>query len=357
MGPEQRSRVRAVGEVKELRWPQILLTVASQREFMAKMKTPAVRHLRYEISNSSTAGTETSHYIDLARDLAAINRRAMDQGMLYHVSKITVVSRNTLGGYQTIGNPATGIPSFDDSRNAGFVSVSVAPTSWSVINACKKARENYEEMLKDGTKAVEFKKGRWNSFKVRGLHSGAQSPTYLVPQDNGGNSLQLGEWVYSTFQSPDGTTGADAWKCHILGDHIGSAGAYTSVGLVESYGNTRATVSAQPRAVASGDTDDPMANLFDDGTTTDERFLEATQNGDLPPYDLDEYAGGAGNMPRPVVVQHGTLGTDGRCTLGGFAAVHGLIELETTSPIDSDVYSVLVEVKAGSYKGIAAEAF
>jgi hypothetical protein len=61
-------------------------------------------------------------------------------------------------------------------------------------------------------------------------------------------------------------------------------------------------------------------------------------------------------MPKPIVMQHGTLGSDGRVTLGGFEAVHGLIELEASSPVASDVYSVLVELKAGSYKGIAAEA-
>lgn len=322
---------------------------------MAKTKTPAVRHLRYEIENSNTENLETSHFIDIARDLSAINRRMMDQGRIYHIAKITVVSSNTIAGW-TVADLSSfpGITEFRE--NAGFVSVSVAPTSWTVINAARKGRELYERQLKEGTKAVEFKKGRWNHFKVRGLHSGTYQPTFEVPIDNGGNALQLGEWVYSDFHSPDGTSGSDAYKCHLLGGHVGSAGSYTSVGLVESYGNTRSTVNGQPRAVSSADTDDPLANLFDDGTASDERFLEATQNGDLPPYDLDEYAGGAGNMPKPIVVQHGTLGSDGRCTLGGFAAVHGLIELEIKSPIPNDTYSVLIELKAGSYKGIAAEA-
>jgi hypothetical protein len=33
----------------------------------------------------------------------------------------------------------------------------------------------------------------------------------------------------------------------------------------------------------------------------------------------------------------------------------GLLELETTSPINSDVYSVLVELAPGNYRGVAAE--
>lgn len=308
---------------------------------MAKSKTPAVRHLRYEVTNSGSVNTETSHYVDIARDLAAINRRMMDQSMVYHIAKVTVVSRNTI--------PSPG-------QQAGFISVGVAPDSWAVRNAVKQGRQLYNKMLKDGMSAVEMKKARYNSFKVRGLHGGATSPTFLVPLDNGGNSLQLGEWVYSSFHSPDGTTSSDAYSCHILGPHaIAGVGNVTSVGLVESYGNTRSTVSDQvPNPIQ--DTDDPLANLFDDGTTMDERLLEATQAGDNPPYDIDEYGGAAGNMPRPLVVQHGTLGVDGRVTLGGFAAVNGLLEFEVSSPIASDVYSILVELKAGPYKGIAAEA-
>jgi hypothetical protein len=308
---------------------------------MAKAKTPAVRHLRYEVTNSGSAGTETSHYVNLARDLSAINRRFMPEDRVYYVSKITVVSRNTL--------PSPG-------QDAGFISVGVAPYSWTVINACKMGRELYEKSLKEAMGAVDMKKARYNSFKIRGLHAGAPSPTYLVPKDNGGNDLQLGEWTASNFHSPDGTTGADVYSTHILGPHVGSSGAFSSVGLVESYGNTRSTVSTNvPNPIQ--DTDDPLANIMDDGTVIDERLGEATFNGDEPPYDIDQYAGSAGNMSRPLVVQHGTLGADGRVTLGGFASVHGLLEFEVSSPVASDVYSILVELKEGTFKGIKAEAF
>jgi hypothetical protein len=308
---------------------------------MAKAKTPAVRHLRYEVTNSGSAGTETSHYVNLARDLSAINRRFMPEDRVYYVSKITVVSRNTL--------PSPG-------QEAGFISVGVAPYSWTVINACKMGRELYEKSLKEAMGAVDMKKARYNSFKIRGLHAGAPSPTYLVPKDNGGNDLQLGEWTASNFHSPDGTTGADVYSTHILGPHVGSSGAFSSVGLVESYGNTRSTVSTNvPNPIQ--DTDDPLANIMDDGTVIDERLGEATFNGDEPPYDIDQYAGSAGNMSRPLVVQHGTLGADGRVTLGGFASVHGLLEFEVSSPVASDVYSILVELKEGTFKGIKAEAF
>jgi hypothetical protein len=325
---------------------------------MAKSKTPAVRHLRYEVVNSETPGTETSHYVDIARDLAAINRRMMAQGRVYHISKVTVVSRNTIAGIGWIDY--NGLPGGATvyQQNAGFISVGVAPNSWAVRGAVKYGRELYNKMRKDAMAASSGKNnvGKYDDFKIRGLHGGAGFPTYLVPLDNGGNALQLGEWNYSTFYSPDGTTGADAFTCHLLGPHAGSAGAYSSVGLVESFGRNRATVALNQPAQPDEYDDDPMANLFDDGTTHDEILQDVENHNDQPPYDLYAYGGDADNMPRPLVVQHGTLGADGRVTLGGFAAVAGLIEFEISSPIADDVYSILVELKEGSYKGIAAEA-
>jgi len=67
------------------------------------------------------------------------------------------------------------------------------------------------------------------------------------------------------------------------------------------------------------------------------------------------YPGDDSNGPKPSVVQQTTLGADGRSTVGGFNAICGLLEFETTSPIPNDVYSVLVELAPGSYRGIAAE--
>jgi hypothetical protein len=325
---------------------------------MAKSKTPAVRHLRYEVTNSSMPGTETSHYVDLARDLAAINRRMMSQGRVYHISKITVVSRNTIAGIGWIDY--NGLPGGATSyqQNAGFISVGVAPNSWAVRGAVKYGATLFKKMKSKALEASSSNKndGKYADFKIRGLHGGAALPTFLVPLDNGGNSLQFGDWDYTVFQSPDGTTGSDGYSCHLLGPHAGSSGNYTSVSLVESFGRNRVTVPANVPGQPAETDDDPLANLFDAGTTHDEIIDAIEGYNDAPPYDRLNYAGGGSNMTRPLVVQHGTLGSDGRVTLGGFAAVAGLIEIEVTSPIADDVYSVLVEVKEGSYKGIAAEA-
>lgn len=314
----------------------------------------AHRYLRYELTNSATPGTETSHYLDISKDLSAINRNMMKQGMCYHIGRITVVSRNTLAfGTFVDQSEIPGVTTFQ--QNAGFISAAVIPDNWVSRGAWKFARKTWDSMNKKALANVpKSAMGKYSDFKIRGMHAGAPSPTYVIPLDNGGNALQYGDWNYSLYVSPDGTTGADPYFAHFLGGHIGTAGSISSVGIITSYGNTRATVSSTtPTALT--DPDDPLANLFDDGTVQDEILVNVKDQNDSPPYDLTNYVGMAGNMQRPQVVAHTTLGTDGRGILNGFAALCGLVELEITSPIANDVYSVLVELKQGSYKGIAAE--
>ena len=141
----------------------------------------------------------------------------------------------------------------------------------------------------------------------------------------------------------------------MLGDHSGSAGAWNSVGLIKSYEASRPTVqdSNSPN-VPTAASDDPLVNVFDYGTGIDEVIDLMETEADAPPYDADDYPGSDGNMPKPIVVQDGTL-QDGRCVLGGFSAMAGLLELETKSPIENDVFSVLVELAPGNYRGISAD--
>jgi hypothetical protein len=321
-----------------------------------KSKTPAVRYLRYELTNSSTPGTETSHYIDLARDLSAINRRLYRQGRAYHVKRISIVSSNTIAGYGVIETPVTGIPGVELQQNAGRFTVSCVPDSWTVRNAWRRGFEMWNKMNKQSVLGDQNTlKPKFHDFKIRGIGSYAPTPTYETPKDNGGGSLSLGEWTYSQMVSPDGTTGADNFSLTLLGSHVGSAGSRTSVSLVKSYAESRATVQNDDPNRSAVDIDDPLLNLFDDGTVADEIANQLLYYNEDTPYDTDTYPGETGNMPQPLVVQQTTLGADGRATVGGFTAICGLLEFETTSPIADDVYSVLVELGEGAYRGVAAE--
>ena len=297
--------------------------------------TPAVRYLRYELTNSGTPGTETSHYIDLARDLSIVNRRLYKQGRDYHVKKITIVSSDT--------------PNVDNR-----ISASVAPNSWVTRSAHKRAFNVWNQMNKEASQNLAGDiQGTWADFKVY-LSDDMRFATLPLPLDNGGGSGLLNEWTYTQLVTPDGTTGADSFSVHLLGNHAGAVGNWTSVGLVKSYGESRATVNAASPNVPGTASDDPLVNVFDYGTTVDEVIDDLEGDNDLPPYDITSYPGDELNMSKPIVVQDTTI-VDGRATMGGFIAMCGLLEFEIKSTLPADVYSVLVEIAPGSYRGVKAE--
>lgn len=316
---------------------------SSKRSRSSAKNQPAVRYLRYELDNSVNANTETSHFIDLARDLSAVNRRLMRQGRHYHVKRVTIVSKNTPNvGYE---NPTLTV-------SGGRVSISTIPESWVTIGAWKRGFSLFTEMHKRANAAVAGDiRGKWADFKVN-MTTDFRTATKLVPMDNGGQLVTLGEWNYSTFVTPNGTTSADEFELQMLGNHTGT-GQVSSVGLVKSFGESRATVGTDP-TVPADVTSDPLTNLFDDGTVHDEIMTITYAEGDNPPYSITDYPGDDSNMSKPIVVQDGIL-SDGRLTFGGFTAMCGMLEIESTSPIGSDRYSVLVELAPGNYRGIKAD--
>jgi hypothetical protein len=321
---------------------------AKRSRSSAKKTTPALRYLRYELTNSSNAGTETSHFIDIARDLSRMNRRLYRQGRDYHVKKITVVSRNT--GQSQGPSGAT-----DYAVQAGFISASTVHNTWVSQKAWQRGFKTWQLMNKEASHSISNDVGgTWSDFKVY-MTDTMRTGTILAPIDNGGNAWDAGEWTYSKLVTPDGTTGADDFLLHMIGGHNGSAGSRVSVGLIRSYGESRATVSPNAPETPGTIKDDPLVNVFDYGTAIDEVLEDYMEDADNPPYELSNYPGGAANGQKPSVVQMSTLGTDGKCTLGGFQAMCGLIEIESTSPIASDVYSILVELAPGKYRGIKAD--
>lgn len=319
----------------------------------AKKSTPAVRHLRYDMQNSATPGTETSHFIDIAKDLSSLNRRLYRQGRSYHVKRVTVTSRNTIAGITN--NPASlPIPGEIVQQDAGRVSVSAAANSWVTRGAWGRGLKTFNLMNKEAThNLTNDVSGKWSDFKVY-LSNDHYTNGNAQPIDNGGNSPTGGEWTYSHYISPDGTTSSDTFRIHLLGATVGGPGAIATVGLVQSFGDTRATVDSDQPNVPGDASDDPLLNVFDYGTTIDEVVNQLEVTNDSPPYDIDDYAGGDTNMPKPLVMSEGAI-ADGSIALSGFEAVCGLLEVEITSPLANDVYSVLVELAPGKYRGIKAD--
>ena len=140
----------------------------------------------------------------------------------------------------------------------------------------------------------------------------------------------------------------------MLGDHSGAAGSRLSVGLVKSYGESRATVNLGDPNIPNEASTDPLVNVFNYGENIQFVIQDLEEQNDEPPYDIASYPGDDLNGAKPQIMQDTTI-VDGKTTVGGFVARCGLIEIETKSPIASDVYSILVELAPGSYRGVKAE--
>lgn len=316
--------------------------------------TPASRFLRYQITTSSNPNTETSHYIDIAKSLSMVNRRLYRQGKVYQIANISVTSRNTVDG---------------------LVSFSTAPDTWVTRAAWHRGFEIWNKMQNKvlDLPGQKSRKGRYNDFKVylsEDMRATFTTNSHPRPMDNGNQLAVAGDWFYSEYQSPDGTTGSDEMKIHLLGGHTAGAGGgdtYTSVGLIKSYGEARATINKDNPLVDSDGDDDPLLNLFDDGTQVDEIAEDLMAFGDSPPYALtdgnnnsigDLYPGSDDNMSKPVVNRLAGIGQQGAgiaptVMLPGFTAICGLVEVELQSAAPDDVIDITIEIAPGSYKGVA----
>ena len=328
--------------------------------------TPAERFIRVKVNHPENSD-ETSHYIDIAKELSKVNRRMYRQGKVYRIANISITSRNTVDG---------------------MMSFSTAPDTWVTRNAWHRGLELFNEMNRKvlDLPGAEARKSRFHDFKVylSSSHKGAAAARLPKVIDNGNNEFVNGEWVYSEFQSPDGTTTVDAFNVHLLGNHSGTAGAWNSIGLIKSYGESRATVPNNdvPARDSDGD-DDPLLNLFDSGSQVDEIANKLDVSNDRTPYGNsndetligENYPGSSANGPKPMVRRLAAIGTPDTGTgafsnqgvaaptvmLPGFDAICGLIEIETQSKTKDGIFSssedsfdVIIELAPGNYKGVAA---
>ena len=315
--------------------------------------TPANRFLRYQLNGpvDPASTPEKSRFIDIAKDLSAVNRRLYRQGKVYQIANITITSRNTVDG---------------------LVSFSTAPDTWVTRAAWRRGFQMHQHMqnLVLDNPGQKSRKGRYNDFKVY-LSNDHRLADIERARDNGNNLAGSGEWVYSKFQTPDGAAArsSDEFVSHLLGGHVGSAGSRDSVGLVLSYGEARATVNVDSPNVDSDGSDDPLLNLFDSGSQVDEIAANLESDGDQAPYKItqggslatlgDHYPGGPSNLPKPMVNRVAGIGQQGGSSaptvmLPGFTAIAGLLEVEIQSTIPNDTFDIVIELAPGSYKGVAA---
>jgi len=307
-----------------------------------------VRHLKYTIASDTN---QRVSFINLAKDLSAINRQLFRQARMYKVKSITLV---------------------DDDQEK-YVQFGFAGDTWAMRNAVKRAFNRWNEMNNQVLKDQPSLKARWNDFKpyLSQKHWAADEGnpvfTMATPSDIAGNNLKYGEWVHSVFESPDGTSSVDGYKVGILNDHSGSSGNFSYVGLIQSYGDARGTVSRlEPNVNATAASDDPLVNLLDAGTQFDEIAENIIQEGDTPPYYIfgggsnpgGKYVGGADNMGEELLFgelnSSATVG-EGMQKLYNIEIPLGVMRIDHALESGATNFTIIVELAEGNYKGIHSE--
>ncbi len=313
---------------------------------------PAVTDLYFTTKTGGNA--HPAYYIDTMRELSKVNRRLYSQAKMVAYQGLTFIWR---------ANAASNLASIE-------VTVRTAGNTWILHNAHVKGHALWNEMqdlVLDDNPSV---KGKWHDYKVTfstdQTGSGAAGNT-LNCKDSTGTDYLEGEWNYSTYVMPqhdvDPATGlplvAEEFDaCLIGGDNV------SRKSLVKAYQESRATVSPDQPNTPVGMPGSFFSLLTDSGSQEPELATVIQDEGENPPYDLDNYPQGDTNAPAAVVVQYGAISAsevDGK--VGGFVAPCGLLEIGVKGyNVDGDeiatealpAIDLLLHVAPGTYKGVAA---
>ena len=285
-----------------------------------KKGSPAQLRLSFEFTGGTT------RFIDIAKALSIVNRKMYRQGCYYYVNSVEL------------------------HDNADTVcNLHVIPDNWITRAAYRRARGLFDEL---NIRAIETVgsglPGTYHDFRVymSDLHrtSGSFNPS-LYSINDVLNVVTADDWDYSQFVTADkndGASPADEFFAHMLGitqkTGSGATSNVESVGIIESYAHTRATVQADNPNMQNLDLTDPLLNIFDYSSEEVQNDVINNLNAanDEPPYDLDAYIGESGghmvNVARLV-----TSPEVGRVNYGpGFCAPLGLICVDVPTSVGMD---------------------
>lgn len=305
----------------------------------SKKSNPTVTRLSFECPAGGA-----SQFIDVGLALSILNRRAYRAGLYYYVNSIEV---------------------YNNER--GVVDIHTAPDNWITRNAHTRGEaiwDKMNELVKPPLTHGVLPK--YHDYKVylNPLHktTGSLRPE-LYDVNASGTTMTADDWVYSQYVSADDDqdpiANADEFTAHLLGPHTGVADNWTSIGLIDSYENTRAfPPSNSPTLDEPNLPIDPLVNIFD--FSSEEQMNDILTNlaldNDEAPYDFDDYVGST--MVMSHVARIGTevgLGRVGRAS--GFCAPFGLICIDPHS-FDSGAgtaFRVVLNLAVGKYNGVFAE--
>lgn len=331
---------------------------------MVKGITKAQRELTFVTAAGEGTGPSVN-YVDSGQSLSIVNRKLFSQKKVYGIERVEIV-------YGQQFDIVTGAPVNDGL----IVTVQTALDTWPVHNGWVKGHALHTEMQDLVLEDNPSIKGKWAEYKVfldgdhRNAVIGAAPPGNLTPYDGNGNLYVDGEWQYSTFVMPqhdvDPVTGeplaADETTVHLLGPNLINPGdgSYQSAGLVEAYALSRATVQPEDPAVPPGMADSFFNLLTDSGSQEPELALVIEGENDEPPYDQQNYPGGATNGPAPStvdIVHLNAINPNG--AMNGFLAPCGLFKISLQATLAGQAVAtptalIRVTWAPGMYKGVAA---
>ena len=297
-----------------------------------KKTNPTQARLSFEFDGGST------QFIDIAQALSTINRKFYRQGVYYYVNSVEIYNNET-----------------------GVVDLHTLPDTWVTKNAWNRGFNMFQKLnaLAPGSVLPKY-----HDFKVymSPLHqsTGSTEPRLhdvnSVPSSGG---MTPDDWTYSRFVSADddgdGVQDADEFYAHMLGDHVGSPTNWNSIGLIRSYGDSRALPQSNDPQVPPQMSTDPLVNLFDfsseDMINDLVDILDVSNDG--PPYESAVYIGDSSNQMQHVA-RIGTevgVGRIGRAS--GFCAPFGLICVDPHGV--STAFRVVLNLAQGTYHGVYAE--
>ncbi len=305
--------------------------------------------LRFEWDAGADGGTV---YIDLAKAMSIINRRAYRQGLYYYVASVQFSNGTT-----------------------AYCQVNTLPDTYMTKVSWIRGYRKWAEMNRRATAANDglvFPK--YHDFKVL---MDADAGTTLDPARGfiGSTTTSAADdWVISQFvtddpylhgggasDTPVEAHNADQFTAHMLGDHTGSSGAWTSIGLIHSCQDAWAHQPSvgEPTLVGDADTD-PLSNLFDAADTHDDIRLNLDEDNDEPPYNSDLWIGSTSKHETTIsALMRVSAGAGATSIAPGFCAPLGLLQVNTSDFGDGsqaiDRVELIVKLVPGTYNGVYAE--
>ena len=242
---------------------------------------PAETTLKYILP-----GDGTDVYIDLMRDIAAVNRRGYHQGQMLQIASLELK--------QDTATDAKGLEA----------TVKVLPTTWVAVQAYMKGRMAWMEQqrrTRNDTGQVGVRPA-YEDFKVH-MDAGHRIAGNIRTVDGANNNVALGEWDYSKLVYADQTVTPEVVRepyLHLIGDDVGTP--KSDIGLIQAYEESRATVDGdQPNVpVTAADNIYTWLTSSQDEAASAEIVANMLAENDSPPYEIYQYPGGDSNYPTNV---------------------------------------------------------